>query len=179
MVERDGELKMNRLRVLLNTNIYGFVIEYDLDLIEKITTCNRLAIYGNTVIRNELRDTPKDKKTEAKRSYRILLLNNFDLLVGKHVIQITKETEKLARAYFREFKRNKGIQRWQKIKNDFIIVASATLKNLDVVASEDNKTMLSKKATDSYQIVNGKHFLRTPTFISYENFKKIVRSCGT
>lgn len=170
---------MGRLRVLLDTNIYGFVIEFDLDLVEKITSCDKIVVYGNNVIRKELRETPKGKKTKARRSYRILLLNNFDLIVGKHMIPVTKKTERLAKEYFNEFKRNKGAQRWQKIKNDFLIVASATLKDLDIVVSEDNKTMLSKKAMDSYQVVNGKHLLRTPTFFDYVNFKKIVRSCDT
>ena len=170
---------MSRLRVLLDTNIYGYVIEFDLDLVQRITSCNRIVVYGNTVIRKELRDTPKEKKTETMQGYRMLLLNNFDLIAGKHVISVTKETEELAKEYFKEFKGTRGIQSWQRIKNDFLIVASAALKNLDIVVSEDNKTMLSKKAVDSYQVVNGKHFIRTPTFFDYKNFKKIVTSCGT
>ncbi len=171
-------MKMGQLRVLLDTNIYGYVIESDLDLVQGIAGCSKIVVYGNNVIRMELRETPKEKKTDAMRGYRMLLLNNFDLIVGKHMLPITKETEELAKEYFKEFKRNRGIQNWQKIKNDFLIVACAALKNLDIVVSEDNKTMLSKKAVDSYQVVNGRLLLRTPTFIGYKNFKEIVRSCG-
>ncbi len=170
---------MARLRLLLDTNIYGFVIEFDLDLVEKITSGNKVIIYGNSVIRNELRETPKGKRTAGKYSSRVMLLNNFDLIVGKHFIQVTKKIEALAEEYFKEFKNNKGVQSWHEIKNDFLIVASATLKNLDIVVSEDKRTMLSKKAMDSYKVVNGKHLIRTPTFFDYENFKKIVRLCDT
>ena len=90
---------MGRLRVLLDTNIYGYVIEFDLDLVQRITSCNRIVVYGNTVIRKELRDTPKEKKTETMQGYRMLLLNNFDLIAGKHVIPVTKQTEELAKEY--------------------------------------------------------------------------------
>lgn len=168
-----------KLKVLLDTNIYGLIIEQDLDLVESIPNCRDIVVYGNNTIRKELRETPKTKKVQATKSYRMLLLNNFDLLVGKHIIPTTKKTEKLAREYFKQYKKSAGAKSWREIKNDFLIVASAALKDLDIVASEDNKTMKSKKAMDSYQLANGKRFLRTPTFFSYKNFKKIVRSCDT
>ena len=55
--------------------------------------------------------------------------------------------------------------------NDFLIVAQATISRLDIVVSEDNRTMLSKKSRDVYDKINKEHDLITPNFIGYKEFK--------
>ena len=54
-------------RVLLDTSVYGRLVE-DFELVEKIGKLvpNEYVIYGNSIIRNELRDTPKPIKLEQK-----------------------------------------------------------------------------------------------------------------
>lgn len=56
--------------------------------------------------------------------------------------------------------------------NDMIIVAEATISKLDIVVSDDNRTMLSNAAKRAYYSVNKEHNLITPNFIGYSEFKR-------
>lgn len=67
------------------------------------------------------------------------------------------------------------IQNEEEIINDFKIVACATIHNVDVLVSNDNKTMLSTVSKRAYTSVNGIRRLITPDFIDFEGFKKILR----
>ena len=58
------------------------------------------------------------------------------------------------------------------MRNDFIIIATATIYQLDVVISDDENTMLSDKAVDAYMNVNKKYGLKDPKFKKYNEFKK-------
>ncbi len=101
------------------------------------------------------------------------MLSLYDKIVReKHVLRISIATKLLVDAYFSEYKRNRGAQSRRNIENDFLIVASAVLNNLDVVVSNDKRTMLSEPAMKAYMIVNGRHKLKTPEFNLYEEFKK-------
>ena len=60
------------------------------------------------------------------------------------------------------------------IMNDFVIVAVASLKSLDIVCTEDNKTMASTFAKKAYKIVNQSNGLEIPAFIGFIEFKKLV-----
>jgi hypothetical protein len=53
-----------------------------------------------------------------------------------------------------------------------MIVAEATISKLDIVVSDDNRTMLSEPAKRAYFSVNKEHNLFTPNFIGYSEFKK-------
>ena len=59
----------------------------------------------------------------------------------------------------------------EKLWNDFLIVACASVRDINIVVSEDNATMLNKIARNSYQKVNGSLGLRLPEFIGYKKFK--------
>lgn len=166
-------------RVILDTNVYGKIIEQgDENLIanavEKNLFAGKLLIYGNSVIRNEIRDVPKKIKTR-EANLRIALLNIYDRLVGNHKLEITSEVKGLANHYLLVYKKIGGVKNKIDILNDFLIIASATIKKLDIVYSEDNKTMLSEKARKSYLIVNEIKKLRTPNFENYNNFIKEIR----
>jgi hypothetical protein len=82
----------------------------------------------------------------------------------------------LASKYFIVYKELGGTAKEKDIENDFLIVAAASIKSLDVVVSEDNKTMKDRTAMKSYEIVNKLNGLRTPEFIGYELFKKLLGS---
>ncbi|MBI4170466.1 MAG: hypothetical protein HY514_02140 [Candidatus Aenigmarchaeota archaeon] len=109
-------------RVILDTNIYGFLLEKDEpDTIEDSVAKSDIVIYGVRVIRKELRNTPKkstayDRSRKAIRNLRISLLTLYNT--------ITK--------------------------------------------------MLSKQAVKSYRLVNTLRKYRTPEFIGYAEFRRLL-----
>ena len=68
-------------------------------------------------------------------------------------------------------KRNKESLSEGSIKNDFAIIATATIYQLDIVVSGDKKSMLSEKAITSYEKVNADYGLANPKWREYEKFK--------
>ena len=91
-------------RLLLDTNIYGeLVIDRNFEaIIKKIKSSDSVKIYGSKIIRDELRNTPKNLKI-GNRSLRILLLMVYDLL-SKNTYNINKKTYDLADQYFLAYK---------------------------------------------------------------------------
>ena len=156
-------------KVIFDTNIYGNIIIDEKSELSK-NKLNQFIIYGNKVIKNELRNAPK-KKDKYSKNLRMDLLRLYDDLV-KHDLKITKEVIELAENYYRIYKEFKGYIQYKKIINDFIIVACASLYKLDIVISSDEKSMLSINAVRAYNIVNEIKKLRTPDFINYEKFKR-------
>jgi hypothetical protein len=55
-----------------------------------------------------------------------------------------------------------------------MIVACATLHDLDIVVSEDNKTMLSEYSLKTYQTVNSIKKYKMPQFIGYDKFRRLI-----
>jgi hypothetical protein len=129
-----------------------------------------LVIYGiKDIIRRELRQTSK-KERAGGRSLRILLLRWYDLLVEEHEIALTPKINRLAKEYFEEYK---GIRSWNDLENDFLIVAAATINDLDVIVSGDENSMCSGYATEAYRKVNKRNRLKTPKFVDYEKFTRL------
>jgi predicted nucleic acid-binding protein len=60
-----------------------------------------------------------------------------------------------------------------KLWNDFLIVACASIHNLDIVVSEDNQTMLSEYAIKAYKVTNKLRNYRIPNFINYNEFRRL------
>ena len=172
-------------RVLLDTNIYGDVVERgDAAIIRSLAekgVHEILAVYGNSVVRKELREIPR--KAEVSRKLRLAVLSLYDLLVGGRSLELTAGMCELAENYLRAYKELKGqLPRskltHEKLYNDFLIVATATMKNLDVVYLSDAETMLSEEALKAYRIVNDVKKLRTPGFETYGDFMRELRRCG-
>ncbi len=167
-------------RIMLDTSIYGELIkdkEIMLDIVKLIP--NELVVYGNKIIRNELKNTPRNIK-EDKRSRRMLLLEIYDLFIMKerHNLKYNKIIEILSEDYFKEYKKQGGALSKLNIKNDFLIIAIATIHNLDIVVSKDEHSMLSEKSIKSYHITNNRYGLRNPNFEKYKDFKKrVMRLC--
>ena len=165
-------------RELLDSNIYGKIIEnMDIDYILNKLPNSKIIVYGSDVIRKELRDTPKEKimiSQNKKIKIRILLLNLYDFIIKNHQLKTTDIVKDIANAYFIAYKKFGGIKAKEDIINDFLIVSTATTNKLDVVYSEDNKTMLGKEAIKSYELVNSIKKLKTPNFKSYEEFKNEI-----
>ena len=161
---------MDKKRVLLDTNVYGRVIEESLSgLVKKLEKKEKIVVYGNAIIRKELRNIPRTRMVGTKK-IRTAALSLFDLLVGKHSIEITNLTSYIALEYMKNYKEIMD----NSLLNDFLIVASASLKELDIVCSEDEKTMKSKRAIEAYRKVNSENDLRTPKFIKLRELEAML-----
>lgn len=136
-----------------------------------------ILVYGiKQIIRKELRDTPKNIKIKEKK-LRSSLLGLYDIFAEKHDIAVTGEYERLAVHYYEHYRKNGGIKPRNELYNDLLIVACASCKGMDVVVSEDEKTMLSENAFKAYSLVNAANSKRTPRFMGYKEFKAELRSC--
>ena len=162
-------------RIVLDTNIYGFMAKDDerSEIVEKIKT-SKLIIYGFKIIRNELREVPKQIKVGGK-SFRIDILNLYDSIVENHLLEFTDKIETISENYYKAYREFGGIKQQNEIINDFIIVSAASLNNLDIVVSNDEKSMLTVNAVRAYNLVNSIINKRTPEFINYPVFKRMLR----
>jgi hypothetical protein len=142
------------LRVIFDTNIYGKLIEeHDFEQITtKIKEDNNFKVYGFQVIRKELRNTPKTSKL-GKFSKRNLLLNLYDGITGGRYLKDSLQIHRLAMKFYNAYREFGGIQNWNKsnIDIDFTIVACASFYELNIVVSDDSKTMISKSALKAYK----------------------------
>ena len=166
-------------RIILDTNIYGFILKKDEpDRIEALIAKTDIIIYGVRVIRKELRDAPKkstvyDRSRKAVRNLRSSLLALYDTIAKKEY-DVSEKMENLAAEYFTAYKEFGGKGKWEDLETDFVIVACASIHNLDIVVSEDKDTMLSKEAVKSYRLVNALRKCKAPEFISYSEFRRLL-----
>ena len=132
-------------------------------------------IYGTSLIRKELRDVSAHLTFDGKNK-RIMLLQAYSSFVRKenHNLEINDFVILLANKYFEEYKKQRGTFSINELLCDFTIVACASLHNLDIVVSDDKRTMLSEKAKQAYAEVNRVHQFRSPFFYVYDQFKKEV-----
>ena len=164
------------LRVLFDTNIYGNLLEEpDGEKIEtEIESEKNFMVYNYLPIRKELRGIPKT--TKASRKARILLLQMYDRITAGHFLEHSIEITNLAIKYYNHYRNLGGIYNWDtNIRIDFMIIACASFYGLDVVYSDDNKTMLGKAALKAYQHININENLRTPYFLKYGDLLKKFR----
>ena len=163
-------------RIIFDTNAYGLLaIDMErLKVVEKIKISSSLIVYGFKIIRDELRDVPKSIKIRDK-SLRIDLLNLYDSITEEHILKFDKNTPKIAENYYKAYREFGGSKPKDDIFNDFAIVSAASINNLDVVVSNDEKSMLSHNALRAYNLINSVIDRRTPEFISYNKFKNLLR----
>lgn len=160
---------------MFDTSVYGELL-IDLRTLRKIqkkSKDGKIIVYGNSIIRNELRETPKNSKLGNKKK-RILLINIYDSFIKKesHIIKPGNVTEFVAINYYKKYRGIGGNISYRDLRNDFLIVASASIKELDIVVSHDRETMLCDEALKAYAIINSQNSLRNPRFIEYNNYKK-------
>lgn len=160
-------------RVLLDTNVYG-VLFTDLEniWIPDAIGEKHIVVCGSTVIRQELRDIPKNMKVKDE-NLRNVTLGLYDAFVSqKRNYSVTEFIERLAEKYSENYK---GTHSFGEMKSDFLIIATASLHNIDIVVSNDERTMTSEKAVEAYKITNEKFELRTPNFLNLDKFKKLLK----
>ncbi|MEK7725446.1 MAG: hypothetical protein AAB336_13920, partial [Acidobacteriota bacterium] len=73
--------------------------------------------------------------------------------VTKKEYDVTDRMKTLALGYYDAYKEIGGKETWGEMETDFLIIACASIHNLDVVVSQDKSTMLSDPAIKSYNIV--------------------------
>ena len=126
-------------RVLLDTNIYGKIVDAIL--------------------------------SRVWRNLRITLLNLYDSITKRNIPR-PRQVNEVAETYYKIYRELGGITSYQRMQNDFKIVAAASPSSLDIVVSEDNETMLNEISLKCYKIVNHIKNARTPQFIGYKDFRK-------
>ena len=62
------------------------------------------------------------------------------------------------------------------VLKDFLIVACASIKQMDVLVSNDNYTMLTENAMRAYNLINKARKIKTPQFIDYVEFCRRLSS---
>ncbi len=162
------------LRVIFDTNIYGLLIkEQKVDIVrQKIVEDKDFVVYGFKPIRKELRDTPKHERL-GKLKKRNLLLSLYDELTKGRYLNDSIQINRLALKFYNAYREFGGIRNWKdtNIDVDFTIVACASLYKLDVVVSDDSKTLLSKPAMKSYRHIAVKEGVWHPNFWKYSDLK--------
>ena len=162
------------LRVIFDTNIYGLLVEEKkIDIIgRKIADDKEFVIYGFKPIRKELRDTPKGEKL-GKLKTRNLILILYDKLTGGKYLENSIEVDKVALKFYNAYREFGGIKNWDKsnINVDFTLVACASFYKLDIVISDDSKTLLSKPAMKAYKHICIKDGRWQPNFWKYSDLK--------
>ncbi len=164
------------LRVIFDTNIYGLLLrEKDAeDIKNKIKKDKEFLVYSYKPIRTEIRNIPK--VTKLSRKTRNLLLTLYDRITEGHFLKNSIAITKLAKKYYDCYRNFGGMYNWEtSIRIDFMIVACASYYNLDIVYSEDNKTLTSKKSIKAYNHINITENLRTPNFLGYKDLIRKYR----
>src|SRR3989338_1933374 len=159
-------------RVIFDTNIYGHLLqEKDIEKLQKAIRENKeLTVYGYTPIRKEIRAIPKI--TQLSRKTRNALLALYDQITSDHFLQDSEQISNLAECYSKRYKELGGTYSFEtNIKIDFMVVACASIYGLDIVYSNDSRTLVSKIAVMAYGGVNTTVKLRTPCFYDY---KKLI-----
>ena len=166
-------------RVLLDTNIYGLIVEKrEEEEFKELLNKARATVYGCQAIRKELRDTPRNKRLLTNtgiRNLRIGLLGLYDTITKEHEVIADGKTQALTQKYLKRFCELTGQTAIDHLKIDFLLVACATLNNLDLIISDDHKTLMSSAASKAYNFVNGLEGLKLPTMLTYEDTKVFLK----
>lgn len=165
------------MHLILDTNIYGLLaVDKDLHTLHAILESKPFRIYGLDIIRRELKSAPRVivKNVNIHAS----LLRAYSEHLSKEY-SFEERFAELARAYYVSYCENGGSLPQETLFNDFLIVACASVKNIDIVVSEDKATMLGELQRRSYQQVNALQHIRMPRFIGYKEFKSSLLRTGS
>ena len=167
-------------RQLLDTNIYGLlVVDKDFHLLhsklEELKQSKELLVYGFDVIKKELKAAPR-KKIAGINPQATLLRAYSSFTFREYAIEY--DFQKIAEEYYSAYVKLGGGLPKSELINDFLIVACASRKCINIVVSEDNATMLSELSRKAYLKVNQQMNISLPAFTGYEKFKKYLLGAG-
>ena len=102
------------LRVVFDTNVYGLlIIENDNEKIrDSITKDKDFLVYGAKIIRNELRDTPKNIRV-GRFNARSLLLSLYDEITRGRQVEDHGLVSDLAIDFYNEYVKIGGKRSWK------------------------------------------------------------------
>ena len=163
---------------MLDSNAYELILkEIGLENLRKAKTNQEIIFYGADVIRKELRQISKQRKSLLDSKIiklRNVLLSIYDLLVEDHQYIVDMKTDGIAQDYYVAYSVLGGKTPKDDIITDFRIVACASLHNIDILVSDDRKTMFSKTSLNAYASVNSLYKIRNPAFIKFDGFKELI-----
>ena len=168
----------NRNRLLPDSNIYGLLMaDQELHKMhQKLEENNSMiCIYGFDVIRKELKKAPR--KVIQGVNIQASLLHAYESFVKKEYVS-SQKFEELAGEYYKTYSSLGGNFPKEKLLNDFLIVACASVKSINIVVSEDNATMCSELSKKAYTMVNKARSIPLPLFIGYKEFKIAILGRG-
>lgn len=148
--------------VVIDSCTYGKIVKDKKweTLVENIINDKSFVVFNFKIIKDELRKAPKQ----------VLII--YDQIVSTNLIKDSRKISRLAEDYYKQYKINSGGKGKKKIINDFKIVACASIKNCDLLFSDDEHTLKCNNALESYKIINLKRNYRTPTFYNIRDLKK-------
>ena len=169
-------------RVIFDTSIYGRIIESgELGFVSD-NMAEILVNYGSVIVKRELKSYEGKRVVlhEGKvRKFRALLLEAYDALV-KTTYEVDEKTDRLAEEYFVAYEKLGGKKLRNEIINDFLVVATAAIHQLEIVYTEEKegitRTMRSPEALKAYEIINELNRLESPLFKSYAELKASLKS---
>jgi hypothetical protein len=167
-------------RLIVDTSSYEeMLLSLSPDELGTLGSRHPYAVEGFVVIRKELRDIPRKRMlflgNSGQAKMRLSLLSLYDYLTGGRSYALEEKMAITAEEYFAQYSAAGGGKNWEDMESDFEIVACASHKQVDLVVSDDAKTMLSEHAMHAYADVNKKLNLHTPRFISVEELSKTLR----
>lgn len=163
-------------RLLLDTNIYGLMVaDPEAEMLKTAYEQQKsFLIYGFTVVRKELRETPKASHLLGK-NLRVAMLSLYDAFVKEHTLEVEENILlDVAKKYYLLYQEHGGGKSEKELHKDFLIVACASLKEMDIVVSCDDASMLSEISLQAYKEINAILKLKTPSFLDYNYLKELL-----
>ncbi|MBI2105639.1 hypothetical protein HYT56_02255 [Candidatus Woesearchaeota archaeon] len=159
-------------RVIFDTSIFGLLIkEKNIENIQiEIKEDTAFKVLGINAIRREIKNV-EWSPTEIKSS----ILKLYEFLIEKEYA-IDKKIEEFAEKYYNYYKESGGKKLYKELRTDLLIVATATVKNVDILVSIDRETMsMSSKYGEifrkTYHHINVGEGFRDPNFWQYKDLK--------
>lgn len=160
------------LKAIFDTSIYGRLLEKkDFAIIKNLLEDKEFIIYGFEPIKKQIENTPSKLMLEKLEKKKILI-ELYNKLTQDRYLRNSIIIRSLAKKYHDYYLKLGGSVMFKNVEVDFTIIACASMYGLDVVVSDDKKTMLKKKALKSYKHINKKENLRSPDFWFYNDLKE-------
>ncbi len=128
--------------------------------------------YGFEEVRHELKAAPR-MAVHFSENLRADLLRLYEEVIAKEY-SFEQKMMDFAVEYYSAYRSFGGGISHKDIVTDFLIVACASLKEVDIVVSQDSGSMLNVYAKRAYSEVNSRHSLAVPKLWAYEAFRKEI-----
>ncbi len=161
-------------RVIFDTNVYTALLKEGESgrLVVVQAAALGFRFYGFEEVRRELKAAPR-VVTNFSKNLRADLLRLYESITAKEYL-FEQRMMDLAVEYYTHYRLLGGGISHKDIITDFLIVACASLKQVDAVVSEDCDSMLNVYSRKTYAEVNSRHKLAIPKLWTYDLFKQEI-----